>query len=106
MIYNSKLKNFVIHIISSLLFVFMASTTSGQERVVEGIVTTFDSIPVIKVKVEAKSNDAVALTDSSGTFSIKCAPVDKLIFRAEDGFKSFALGHNCRDVAGETGDRC
>jgi len=83
MINKTKKQRFIFQIISSLLFVFISSyVVLGQEKVVEGRVTTFESIPIINATIEAKSNKEVVLTDTLGMFTITCAPVDKLKVKA------------------------
>ena len=83
MINKTKKQRFIFQIISFSLFVFISSNVvSGQERVVEGMVTTFENIPLINATIEAKSNKEVVLTDTLGMFTISCATVDKLTIKA------------------------
>lgn len=83
MINKTKKQRFIFQIISLSLFVFISpNVVSGQERVVEGRVTTFESIPLINTTIEAKSNKEVVLTDTLGMFKITCAPEDKLTIKA------------------------
>ncbi len=82
----TRKKRFLFQIISFTLFVFISSClVSGQEKVVEGRVTAFESIPIINANIEAKSNNEVVLTDTLGMFTISCAPADKLSIKA-NGF--------------------
>lgn len=50
----------------------------AQERMIRGIVTTFDSIPLIGASVTAQGTKQEVLTDSLGNFSISCKNNDKL----------------------------
>ena len=59
----------------------------SQERIVKGIVTTFDSIPLINAEVKVKSSKQVVLTDTLGNFQATCLPDDKLKVSAK-GFSS------------------
>jgi TonB-dependent SusC/RagA subfamily outer membrane receptor len=82
----TRKKRFLFQIISLTLFVFISSClVSGQEKVVEGRVTAFESIPIINANIEAKSNNEVVLTDTLGKFTISCAPADKLSIK-DKGF--------------------
>jgi hypothetical protein len=55
---------------------------SGQKRVIEGKVTTFESIPIINATIKAKSNKEMVLSDTLGIFTITCAPAYKLTVTA------------------------
>ena len=54
----------------------------AQERMIRGVVTRFDSIPLIGASVIAQSTKQEVLTDSLGNFSISCKNNDKLIVSA------------------------
>ncbi|MCK3684553.1 TonB-dependent receptor plug domain-containing protein [Maribellus sp. YY47] len=72
--------------ISSVLTVFFVLTffsVSAQERFIQGMVTTFDSIPLNGAEVEVVSTKAVAKTDSLGKFSVQVNREDKLKVRAK-----------------------
>ena len=47
----------------TVFFVFAVLSANSQERVVQGIVTTFDSIPLIGADVQVASTKAVVKTD-------------------------------------------
>ena len=67
-------------------FVFILSfSLNAQERVIHGMVTTFDSIALIGVTVEVKSTNQKVHTDSLGHFWAVCNNKDKLKVFA-DGF--------------------
>lgn len=69
----------------SVLLLFLLSVLCGytQEKIVHGVVTTFDSIPLISVEVKVQSTKQVCLTDTLGRFSIACNEKDKLKVNAE-----------------------
>jgi TonB-dependent SusC/RagA subfamily outer membrane receptor len=61
-----------------LLLSAFALYTEAQERIIHGIVTTFDSIPLINAKVKVLSSKQVVETDTLGMFSVGCNTTDKL----------------------------
>ena len=65
----------------SVFFVF--SQVVAQERVVHGIITTFDSIPLIGAEIKVKSTKQAVLTDTLGRFSVAVNKEDKLKIEAE-----------------------
>lgn len=68
-------------------FVMLLSSSfiQAQEKMIEGMITTFDSIPVVGASIQVKSTKEVVLTDSLGWFSVSCAPKDRLKVEA-NGF--------------------
>jgi TonB-dependent SusC/RagA subfamily outer membrane receptor len=74
-----------IHIFILLIFV-ITRFTNAQDKVVHGVVHTFDSIPLIGAKVISKSTKQTVLTDSLGSFSLATESGDKLRIRAEGFF--------------------
>jgi TonB-dependent SusC/RagA subfamily outer membrane receptor len=56
--------------------------TSAQDRIIQGVVTTFDSIPLTGVDISSKETRQVVKTDTSGVFSITCAGEDVLTVSA------------------------
>lgn len=74
-----------LFIFSVLISLFLQGT--AQERVVQGMVTTFDSIPLIGAEIKAKSTKNEVLTDTLGHFSIIVNEEDKLKVTAK-GFYS------------------
>ncbi|MFW6257534.1 MAG: carboxypeptidase-like regulatory domain-containing protein, partial [Prolixibacteraceae bacterium] len=55
----------------------------AQERVIHGIVTTFDSIPLIGAEIKVKSTKQTVQTDTLGRFSVGAENQDKLKISAE-----------------------
>ena len=69
--------------ITILLSAFVFQTeSSAQTRMVNGMVFTFDSIPLINANIKVKSTKQVVKSDKSGRFSVECAPEDVLIVSA------------------------
>ncbi|HDZ40888.1 MAG TPA: hypothetical protein ENH59_04325 [Bacteroidetes bacterium] len=62
---------------------FLPEGICGQELLLRGRVTTYDSIPLMNVEVTAKSTGAEVVTDSLGKFALECLNDDKLIFNAK-----------------------
>ena len=77
----------VLGIIIIFLSVLFNTKLFAQDKMIHGIVTTFDSIPLTNAKVEVESSKRVVLTDSLGMFSVPCNNKDKLKVSA-NGFYS------------------
>ena len=76
---NTIMKKLTIQIIISSFFVFNSTfLLLGQEKVIEGVVTTFDFIPLIGASIEVKSTKELVFTDTIGMFTVSCFPEDKL----------------------------
>lgn len=74
---------FIFHVIFA---VFLSTfSLNAQDKVVNGMVTTFDSIPLIGASVQVKSTNIIAHTDSLGNFSVLCNSKDKIAVSA-NGF--------------------
>lgn len=75
--------------LSSILFVsfLLAFNTSAQDKVIHGMVTTFDSFPLIGANIKIQSTNITVLSDTLGNFSAECNNKDKLFVTA-DGFFS------------------
>jgi len=58
----------------------------AQEKMVQGKVTTFDSIPIIGASIQLKSSKQIVYTDSLGMFTIPCLQHDKLKVTANGFF--------------------
>ncbi len=69
----------------SVALVCVVSFAHAQDKVVHGIVTTFDSIPVIGAQIKIKSSKQTVLTDTLGRFTANVEENDKLKVSA-DGF--------------------
>ena len=73
------MKKIIIQLIISSIFVFNStSLLFGQEKVIQGRVTTFDSIPLIGASIKVKSTKEVVFSDTFGMFLVYCSPKDKL----------------------------
>jgi len=73
------MKKLIIQIIISSIFVFYSTfLLFGQEKVIQGKVTTFDSIPLIGASIKVKSTKEVVYSDTLGLFTVSCLPKDKL----------------------------
>ncbi len=59
---------------------------SAQDRVVHGIVTTFDSIPLINAEVKVRSTKQIVITDSLGRFAVPVNSGEKLKVSAQGFF--------------------
>lgn len=66
-----------ITLITIVIFL-LSFNVYGQERVIRGVVTTFDSIPLVGASVIAQSSKHEVLTDSLGYFTINVEEKDKL----------------------------
>jgi TonB-dependent SusC/RagA subfamily outer membrane receptor len=71
---------FMLLIVTSLM---LSINLRAQERMIRGIVTTFEGMPLIGASVIAYSTKQEVLTDSMGNFSIGCKNNDKLKVSAE-----------------------
>jgi len=79
-------KEILFSIVFSFVFMFSLQGIS-QERLMNGRVFTFDSIPLINASVEVKSTKQVVTTDTLGNFYVLCQPDDVLKVSAR-GFNS------------------
>ena len=61
-----------------IALIFCAFPSVAQERTVHGIVTTFDSIPLIDAQVKVRSSKLTVFTDTLGRFSVATQPNDRL----------------------------
>jgi TonB-dependent SusC/RagA subfamily outer membrane receptor len=74
-------------LLAILVFAIISSNTFSQERVIRGVVTTFDSIPLVGVTLKSKITKQLAKTDTTGVFSISCNP-DDIILATANGYYS------------------
>lgn len=75
----------------TLCFILVLLGAQAQTRVVQGLVTTFDSIVVMGADIEVKSTRLVYKTDSLGHFAVEVAGQDKIKISAK-GF----INHNVK----------
>lgn len=61
-----------------IFFVSMMFQSSAQQRLLQGMVTTFDSIPLVGAEVKIKSSKQVLETDSLGRFNAFVEPNEKI----------------------------
>ncbi len=64
-------------LISFFVFLFTFSL-NAQERVIHGMITTFDSIPLVGAEIRVKSTKQIVLSDTLGNFRVGCNLKDKL----------------------------
>lgn len=76
--------------LATMIAVFLSSFSHAQERTIQGIVTTFDSIPLIDAEVENRATKQTVLTDSTGRFLIQANEGDKLKIKARGFFNEKA----------------
>ncbi|WP_321998189.1 TonB-dependent receptor plug domain-containing protein [Draconibacterium orientale] len=65
------------------LFCFVTVNSFAQQRFIQGIVTTFDSITIVGAEVMVKSSKEIVMTDSLGQFKVKVDGKDKLKISAK-----------------------
>jgi len=61
-----------------ILLLITVLTGNAQERLLQGMVTTFDSIPLIGAEIKVKSSKQVVMTDTLGRFRTYVEAEDKL----------------------------
>lgn len=66
--------------------VCLTMLTTAQDRIIHGIVTTFDSIPLIDAQVQVRSTRQTVSTDTLGRFSVAVNPDDRLRVSASGFF--------------------
>ena len=71
-----KTKFFTTVIIISAVCFTMPAT--AQDKIIHGVVTTFDSIPLIDAEVQVRSTKQTVLTDTLGMFSVPVNQGDRL----------------------------
>ncbi|MDX1283509.1 MAG: hypothetical protein R3182_00780, partial [Draconibacterium sp.] len=83
-----------------LCSVFITSQLFSQDKMVHGIVTTFDSIPLVGAEVKAVGTKLTIKTDNSGKYIIGCNTKDKLKISAKGFFpETVKLSENTKVVA-------
>jgi TonB-dependent SusC/RagA subfamily outer membrane receptor len=68
----------VIIFVSPIVFLFLSVFAGAQEKVIHGLVTTFDSIPLSEAQVRIKSSKQTVVTDSLGQFTARVNQDDRL----------------------------
>ena len=93
----NKIKYYTLTV---LLIFCIGFYTNAQEKVVTGVVTTLEEIPLIGAKITVKKTKEETRTDTAGIFSIACNPNDVLIVSA-DGFynQKVKIGQNVKYAA-------
>jgi len=83
-----------------LITLLIASQGYAQDRIIQGIVTTYESIPLVGVEVLIKSTNQVVKTDTLGKFAVSCNSRDKLRFFAHGFYnQKVKLKENTKFVA-------
>lgn len=84
----------------AVLGLFFVSVSNAQEKVIHGVVTTFDSIPLIDAEIQNRSTKQKVLTDSLGRFAIPGTTGDKLKISARGFYNEKAkIGEKTKYVA-------
>lgn len=81
------MKTIVTTILAAGLIFMGTFPGRGQERLLRGKVTVFDSIPLSNARVKVKSTKQVVFTDSVGLFSVQIGNTDKLLVQARGFYK-------------------
>lgn len=74
----------ILLIVNAILFTSLA--IEAQDRIIHGVVTTFDSIPLSGASIKIKSTKQIVLTDSVGRFSVGINAGDQLLVKAAGFF--------------------
>jgi TonB-dependent SusC/RagA subfamily outer membrane receptor len=74
-------------LVYSLVVLLPVCHLAGQDRVVEGIITVFDSISLSGVSIGVKSSGEAVQSDTLGRFNVTCQPKDKLQIVANGFYK-------------------
>jgi TonB-dependent SusC/RagA subfamily outer membrane receptor len=87
----------ILIIISAFLF---TSNLNAQDKIIHGVITTFDSIQVIGAKIRIKSTKQIVLSDTLGHFTVACNPEDKLKVTAKGFYnQSVKITENIKLIA-------
>lgn len=82
------------------LFIFISNWLNAQDHIIQGVVHTFDRIPLIGAEIKVKSTKQSVLTDSLGNFVIYCNSEDKLKVRAKGFYnQNVKVNKNIKVVA-------
>lgn len=75
-----------ITFLTSTILFFFVFATHAQDKVIQGVVTTFDSIPLHGASIRVASTKQIVLSDSLGNFTVSCNNKDKLKVTANGFF--------------------
>jgi len=81
------MKSILLSITVIISVIFIPVESLAQSNVTNGLVITFDTIPVINANIKAKGSKQEVITDSNGRFEIECESDDVLTVSA-NGFNS------------------
>jgi len=70
-----------------LLAIVLSLDVSAQDKIVQGVITTFESIPVIDAQISVKSTKQEVFTDSLGRFTVPTNTKDVLTVFANGFYK-------------------
>ncbi|MDD4108831.1 MAG: TonB-dependent receptor plug domain-containing protein [Prolixibacteraceae bacterium] len=81
------MKNRLLIMFIILSAVLISHISYSQDRVIHGIVTTFDSIPLLDAAIKVKSTKQTVYSDSLGRFSVASDNEDMLIVNAHGFYR-------------------
>jgi len=83
-----------------LFFIFVSNLLYAQDHIIQGVVHTFDRIPLIGAEIKVKSTKQSVLTDTLGNFVIFCNSEDKLKVMARGFYnQNVKISRNTKLVA-------
>ena len=80
------IRNFLFSISFFIAAFAIPFSISAQDRVIHGVVTTFDSIPLIDAEVKVRSTRQTVRTDTTGRFTVPASTGDQLKISANGFF--------------------
>ena len=83
----NKKVNIVLITLTALFFTLV---THAQDKIIHGVVPTFDSIPLVDAEIKNRSTKQTVTTDSIGRFTLPAASGDKLRIKARGFFNEKA----------------
>ena len=81
------MKSFLLSITIFISVFFIQAESFAQTRTINGMVYTFDSIPLINANIKVKSSKQEVKSDATGQFTVECTSNDVLEVSA-NGFSS------------------
>jgi TonB-dependent SusC/RagA subfamily outer membrane receptor len=94
------MNHFVKSLFSIVVSILITSNIVAQDRAIHGIITTFDSIPLIGASVKMQSSKQTVLTDTLGRFSMVCLYEDKFVVSAKGFYnQKVKLSKNIKIIA-------